>query len=290
MPIGHVSDTARWVAIYRAMETDRPDAIFRDPFARRLAGAKGEEIVRTIKRGRSMAWAMIVRTAVFDELITAAIAKDGIDMVVNLAAGLDARPWRMALPSTLRWVDVDLPEILSYKTDALKDVRPVCQYEAVQADLTNSEARRALFSRLGAQSRCTLIATEGLLIYLTPADVGALAVDLAEQSAFRWWVTDIASPRVMQIMTRYWGKTATAGNAPFRFAPANSAQFFLPFGWREKEFRSAIHEAYRLKREMAFGWFWRFQDKLQSPKRREETRRLSGVVLLQQTGSGPGTS
>ncbi|MGD0484992.1 MAG: hypothetical protein ABSB58_10150, partial [Gemmatimonadales bacterium] len=38
LPIEHVSDTARWVAVHRAMESERPDALFRDPFARRLAG------------------------------------------------------------------------------------------------------------------------------------------------------------------------------------------------------------------------------------------------------------
>jgi O-methyltransferase involved in polyketide biosynthesis len=49
-PIKNVSDTARWVAVYRAMEAERPDAIFRDPFARRLAGERGEEIVRSMRR------------------------------------------------------------------------------------------------------------------------------------------------------------------------------------------------------------------------------------------------
>ena len=44
-PVLHASDTARWVAMYHAMETDRPDAIFRDLHARRLAGAKGWEEV-----------------------------------------------------------------------------------------------------------------------------------------------------------------------------------------------------------------------------------------------------
>jgi len=52
MLIEHISDTARWVAYYRAMETERPDAIFSDPFARRLAGLKGEEIVRTMRQAR----------------------------------------------------------------------------------------------------------------------------------------------------------------------------------------------------------------------------------------------
>ena len=48
--IRNVSDTARWVAFYRAMESERPDAVFRDPFARRLAGERGEAIVRTVAR------------------------------------------------------------------------------------------------------------------------------------------------------------------------------------------------------------------------------------------------
>ena len=91
MLIENISDTARWVAFYRAMETERPDAIFRDPFARKLAGERGEQIVDNMKQGRAMAWAMIVRTAVFDEIILDTIPTYGIDTVINLAAGLDAR-------------------------------------------------------------------------------------------------------------------------------------------------------------------------------------------------------
>src|SRR2546427_252302 len=108
-PITHVSDTARWVALYRAMESERPDALFRDPYARRLAGERGERIVASMRRGRAMAWPMIVRTAVLDELILRAIERDGVDTVLNLAAGLDTRPYRLPLPSSLRWVEADFP-------------------------------------------------------------------------------------------------------------------------------------------------------------------------------------
>ena len=96
MTITHVSDTAKWVAVYRAIKTERPDAIFRDPFARRLAGEHGERIVQTMKRGQHAAWAMIVRTAVMDEMILAEIANNRVDCVINLAAGLDTRPFRLA--------------------------------------------------------------------------------------------------------------------------------------------------------------------------------------------------
>ena len=54
MSIENVSDTARWVAVYRAMETERPDALFRDPWGRRLAGVKGKEIVRGLPGGAAL--------------------------------------------------------------------------------------------------------------------------------------------------------------------------------------------------------------------------------------------
>src|SRR5262249_4840202 len=147
--IENVSDTARWVAVYRAMETARPDAIFRDPFAAKLAGEQGEAIVAAMKRGRQMAWAMIVRTAVFDEIIEAQI-RAGADQVVNLAAGLDARPWRMKLPPDLHWIDVDLPGILDYKLEIMRGEKPGFRYGGGRADLREAAVRQGLVARLRA--------------------------------------------------------------------------------------------------------------------------------------------
>src|SRR5438270_12077955 len=112
--IENISDTARWVAVYRAWESRRKDAVFRDPFAERLAGEKGEEIVRKLPRGKSIAWSLIVRTVVLDDFVKRAVAELGVDTVVNLAAGLDARPYRLDLPPALQWIEVDLPEITAY--------------------------------------------------------------------------------------------------------------------------------------------------------------------------------
>ncbi len=280
MAIEHISDTARWVAVYRAMETERPDAIFSDPFARRLAGERGEEIVDTLKRGRQMAWAMIVRTAVFDEVIMEKIKGGGVDLVLNLAAGLDSRPWRLSLPPALRWVDVDLPAILNYKTDALRDVKPACDYEAVTADLTDAGKRRALFTQLGAGAQRVLVATEGLLIYLTPDQVGALANDLHAPASFRWWLIDIASPRLLKIMNKYWDRSLREA-ATFQFAPAEGTDFFTKFGWREVEFHPAMEEAHRLHREMRGMWFWRFVMRFYPKRLRNEFRRMSGTALLE---------
>ena len=280
MPIKNVSDTAKWVAEYRAMETDRPDAIFHDPYARRLAGTEGARIVDSMKQGRALAWPMIVRTAVFDEIIIERVG-GGVDLVLNLAAGLDARPWRLDLPPTLRWVDVDLPGILGHKVEEMKNERPRCKYEPVMLDLADVPKRRALFSQLGAQSRQTLVVSEGLLIYLEPERVADLARDLHAQPSFRWWLIDIASPRLLKYSERSWGDNLRRGNAPFKFAPAESTKFFEPAGWREVVFRNTADDARRLHREMKFMWFWRFLS-IFSPKRvKEEFKRFAGNALLE---------
>ena len=281
MAIEHVSDTARWVAVYRAMETERPDAIFKDPFARRLAGDRGQAIVDEMKRGRSMACAMIVRTAVFDELILDVIRREKVDLVVNLACGLDARAWRLDVQPELRWVDVDFPVMIDYKTEVMKNERPVCRYEAIAADLTDDSVRSALFAKLGAGAQRVLVISEGLLIYLTPEQVGSLASALHAQQSFRWWIIDIAHPQLLKMMTKMWGKNVSGGNAPFLFAPEEGTEFFLPFGWREKVFRGNIQEAKRLKREMAGMWFWQLFGLFQSKKQQEVYKRFSGSVLFE---------
>jgi methyltransferase (TIGR00027 family) len=283
MPIQNVSDTARWVAVYRAMETERPDAIFRDPFADRLAGERGRQIVNEMKRGRQMAWAMIVRTAVFDEMIMDRVRNHGVDTVINLAAGLDARAWRLPLPPTLQWFDVDLPAMTEYKANAMRGETPRCRYEAIAADLADPAERDTVLRRVAGVARTALVVTEGLLIYLEDDQVAALATSLHAQRSIEWWITDLANPMLLQIMQRMWGRNVEAGRAPFRFAPEDSAAFFAPLGWREIEFRGGMDEARRLHREMKFMWFWRILGLLSSRRRREAIRKMSGYALLERT-------
>ncbi|HEV2671863.1 MAG TPA: class I SAM-dependent methyltransferase [Gemmatimonadales bacterium] len=262
------------------MESERADALFRDPYARRLAGQSGEKILASMPQGRKWAWPMIVRTAVMDEIIMRLVTDEGVDTVLNLAAGLDVRPYRLDLPPALRWFDVDLEGILSYKEEALAGETPRCPVEFVRADLTNPAERRAVFQRAGSTARQALVITEGLLVYLTPDDVMALAQDLAAQPALRWWLMDLGSPALLEWLKRSWGKQLRAGNAPMRFAPESGTAFFAPAGWTEAEYRPMLDEAIRLKRAPRIAWLWKAVGRLASKKRREQFKRFSGVVLL----------
>ncbi len=244
--IRDISDTARWVAVYRARETERPDAVFRDPFARALAGERGAKIAQTLAID-DIAWSFVARTYLFDRVVTRMV-KNGVDVVVNLAAGLDTRPYRMELPASLRWVEVDLPDILDYKEEILAGATPVCTLERVRLDLSNEDARRGLFGRLGRGAKQVLILSEGLVIYLMPHDVGALALDLAKPASFQFWAVDIVSPGLLEMMKGRTGELVNQAGAPYLFAPAAGPPFFAQYGWTAADVRSLLKTAAKLGR------------------------------------------
>jgi len=273
--IRNVSDTARWVAVYRAQETERPDAIFRDPFARRLAGDRGEQIARSMPLGGDNAWSMITRTYLIDEFVRAEVQR-GADMVVNLAAGLDSRPYRMPLPASLHWVEVDLPEILTYKEEILRDEKPVCKLERIRLDLSDLAARRKLFADLAAGARRVLLITEGLLIYLTPDAVADLAKDLAVPPSFHSWILDLASPGLLRMLAKRMSANLNQA-APFKFAPREGPAFFAPCGWKAREVQSLLQNAARLKR---LSWWMKLFALLPETEKSRRDRPWSGICLL----------
>jgi methyltransferase (TIGR00027 family) len=275
--IRDISDTARWMAVYRARETERPDAVFRDPFARALAGERGEQIAKAAGFGEENAWSFLARTYLFDRFVTKQV-KQGVDLVVNLAAGLDTRPYRMELPASLRWVEVDLPDILDYKEEILGDAKPVCELERVRLDLTNPDARRGLFNRLGRTAQHVLVISEGLVIYLMPAEVGALAQDLAAPPSFHHWVVDIVSPGLLAMVKDRMGKAVQEAGAPFLFGPPEGPLFFELYGWTPVDVRSMLKTASKLER---LPFMLRMFSMLPDSSGAQGSQPWAGVCLLQ---------
>src|SRR5262249_6350835 len=163
---------------------------------------RGEAILDQVPSGRAMGWTMVVRTCLIDEILTRLMRDPGLGVVLDLAAGLDARPWRMDLPSQLSWVDVDLPGMLAHKGSVLAGEKTSCRYEAEAIDLRDRAARRERLPKLCEGRSPGLVLTEGLLIYLTREQVGELADDLHAIPEVRWWLTDIASPMLLQWASR----------------------------------------------------------------------------------------
>jgi hypothetical protein len=145
-PVQHVSDTAHWIAHYRALESARKDALFKDPLAAVLAQARGGEISGRLGFSKAMGWSVAIRTFVIDQFILNAVA-DGVDTVVNLGAGLDTRPYRLNVPAQLKWIEADFPQIIEFKEGHLKNEKPRCDLRRVRLDLSIFIRNQRVFSQ-----------------------------------------------------------------------------------------------------------------------------------------------
>ena len=280
--IRDVSDTSFWIAHHRAQESGRPDALFRDPLAGRLAGKRGHDIAGGMPAQRMIGWTVVMRTCVIDEFILAAI-RNGADTVLNLGAGLDTRPYRMDLPTSILWIEADYPHIIEYKADELSNEKPRCRLERVKIDLADAGKRREFFSNVNTRSGTILVLTEGVVHYLSIEQTALLADDLRAMDRVRYWVVDYFSPDAMKFRRRnQMGKKML--NAPFLFDPVDWFGFFRKHGWEANEIRYLVDEGDRLGRPLPVPFLLKAAflvwGLFRSYEHKRGMRRFAGYVLL----------
>lgn len=241
--ISNVSDTARWMAAYRAAESARPDALFDDPLADRLAGDRGRAIAAAAPRLTRNGWWWITRTKLIDDLIAESV-KHGCDRVLNLAAGFDTRPYRLDVPPAMEWIEADLPEIINEKQRLLAGETARCLLSRVAVDLADTPSRHAFLADATSGARNALVITEGLLLYLDERQVWALSHDL-HRTEIGGWVTDVIAPAIVRKMMR---QMPSLDKAPMKFEPSEGVAFFERHGWTISAIRSILKEAGRWKR------------------------------------------
>jgi methyltransferase (TIGR00027 family) len=282
-PITHVTDTAFWVATYRADEAARPDALFADPLAAKLVEGRGRAIAAQMVDTAMLQWLIPLRTRMIDDFVAAAIA-EGCDAVVNLGAGLDTRPYRLALPPSLPWIEVDFADTIAFKEERLAGETPRCALRRVACDLSDAAQRRALLDEVAAKAAKVFVITEGVVPYLANEEVAALADDLRARPRFARWLVEFFGTRFFQgarVMSRRRRRQMT--NAPFRFQPGDWHAFFGAHGWRAKTTRYYGEEGARHRRRPPFSWKWRLLGALMPARVRERMRRSYGYSVLERT-------
>jgi methyltransferase (TIGR00027 family) len=178
-----VGATATMVAAARALATKEPDPLINDPFAAPLVRAVGIDFFTRVIDGeiaptetgetgevevQTETDTLAVRTRFFDDFFTGATAA-GIGQVVILAAGLDARAYRLAWPPGTVVYEVDQPEVIKFKTDTMAQLgaEPTAERRTVSIDLR--EGWPAALRRSGFDdTKPAAWSAEGLLMYLPP--------------------------------------------------------------------------------------------------------------------------
>ena len=189
-----VGTTATMVAAQRALSNR--EGLIDDPFAEPLVRAVGlgffvqapdgeidlEEVDPRFNMRRA-AEGMTVRTRWFDKLFTDAAAA-GVRQAVILAAGLDARAYRLDWPDGTTVYELDQPEVIDFKTNTLAglDAKPKANRVTIAIDLRDDWPKALLDNGFDLEQPTAWIA-EGLLIYLPPEAQDLLFDRINELSA-----------------------------------------------------------------------------------------------------------
>jgi len=178
-----VGSTALGVAAARAAETESENPLISDPFARAFLDAAGDgiwslmadpklsakvaELAPELQAHRQvMVDFMAVRTAWYDEFFLNAVSS-GSRQVVILAAGLDARAWRLPWPDGTTVYELDQAKVLDFKLSTLqrRGSQPTAQLVSVAVDL-RQDWPTALQEAGFDPSAPSVWSAEGLVRYL----------------------------------------------------------------------------------------------------------------------------
>jgi methyltransferase (TIGR00027 family) len=278
LTIHQVSDTAFWVAHYRAIESEQPYPLFHDPLAKILIGERGKKIADSMKEtSRITRWSVVIRTSIIDTMLQQ-LAAEGIDTVINLGAGLDTRPYRLQLPPHLRWIEVDYPHVIEHKKRALMNQKPMVDLQRIALDLADDRQRQELFAKLNGLCKRAVVLTEGVLPYLTEDQVARLAKDLHAQPHFEFWIAEYFSSAIYRYLKNP-KRMQRMKNAPFQFFPTDWFGFFKLQGWAPLETKYLVEESIKLGRAMPFPWWAKLIIPLLPAKKRSEHQRESGYVI-----------
>jgi O-methyltransferase involved in polyketide biosynthesis len=172
--------------------------------------------------------------------------------------------------------------VIALKEERLAGESPRCNLARVALDLTDHAARKKFLSETASASKKMLVLTEGVVPYLTEADVTELANDLRAQPKCLYWIVDYFSPEALRFGEKM--RARFMRNAPFKFTPEDWFGFFAAQGWRPAEVRFISEEAVRLKRPFPASLWMKVRFALMLPfisrKRREQLQRYAAYVLL----------
>jgi methyltransferase (TIGR00027 family) len=204
LPRHTLTATAHWTAAARARETAREDRLFDDPYAAALAGEIGWRVLEAseLASGGENPY-LPVRTRWFDAVVLA--QADRLDQIVLLGAGFDARAFRLSLPRSTRWFELDLPEVFADKEPALASLaaEPACDRLVVASSLTGRWSEDLVAAGFDI-ARPTLWLAEGLFVYFDAATVARLLDDatlLSQQGSV--FAADIFGTGLLRL--RDWG-------------------------------------------------------------------------------------
>ncbi|AZM91896.1 MULTISPECIES: class I SAM-dependent methyltransferase [Streptomyces] len=234
-----VSRTAQWTAAARALETEREDRLFADPYARTVADTIGFDLLERYAGAGTVPF-LAIRTTYLDRAIVRAVQDHGIRQVVFLAAGMDTRFYRLPWPEGVTVYELDRPALLEAKAEMLAGEPDPAGRTRVTVPVDLTQDWTGPLEEAGWRAdQPVLWVVEGLLFFLPEDAVRGLISTLAGHSApGSVLLGDVISKAALQNpLSRPFLNCLEEDGNPWLFGTETPEALLTECGWDVREVR-----------------------------------------------------
>jgi O-methyltransferase involved in polyketide biosynthesis len=197
----------------RALQSRSKHPILRDTWAEEAVQRVDYDFAK-LKVGRRAALLFACRATQLDLWTSSFLASHPDATVVHLGCGLDSRVYRIAPPESVRWFDLDYPEVIALR-QRLYSERP--GYHMIGSSL----AELSWLDEVPGE-RPVMIVAEGVTMYLTEQIMQALLKALTDHFASGQLAFDAHTPQLVRWLTKT-GATVRGTGATFGWGIDNGA-------------------------------------------------------------------
>lgn len=240
--LSSVGKTSLYVAAARAYETDHPQRLFSDPYARFLASDEGFVLFSELRAfspgsANDPHPGISIRTRFFDDGLLIAVRELSLEQVILVGAGMDTRAFRLPWIDRIKLFEIDRPEIFDHKEAILQNLnaKERCVRQVVVTDLQENWVA-ALINSGFDRHKPTAFLFEGLMFYLKPTTVVRVLETLESVACVGSWLgMDFVDAELLNspYAQPFLSKLRQLG-CPWYFGVSNPKQFLVQYGWQPR--------------------------------------------------------
>lgn len=250
-PPKFITEAQQSLLYFRAVDADAPDSILGDVAAKNIVNKIDLGVVQTMARDLRYVKFWCLRAQRIDTWCREFMAEHPNCTVLNLSVGLDTRIQRLQPPSTVRWIDVDHPDVLEFRERVFPSPS-IRSYKMIAADIADDDF---LWVYGMPNDRPTLVIAESNMFYFRPEVSKGIFFHIAEHFNHGEIVFDVLGSLAARLINMRLATVQKESGMKILWPVDN------PLVMNDIHPRLKFHDEYRYTQDMP-PWFGEFKTKI----------------------------
>ncbi len=241
-----ISNTAYYCCGVRMLDAEYSRSICNDRFAKRFMDKRGMQIFEPFKNETLPNLGSVVRCRMIDDAIRQQLTEKPDSLIISIGAGFDTRPYRI---DSGVWIEVDEPQIITYKNDKLPIAECKNKLTRISIDFSKDTLHEKLADYCCDQTNF-IIVIEGVFMYLENNAIETTVKQLTTVFPRHTLLCDLMAKKTFEQFSQSVHKKLAKAGGNFTERPDDPTAVLIEYGYKELSRKSMFERA----NELGFLW------------------------------------